>query len=80
MFRILGLRENEVWALGEKLRPEPPLGRADINVAAVRETGLTVDADDIPPRHANIVGWPDEASAIKLKAMELAEQAILHLK
>lgn len=80
VFRTFDLPENEIWNLGDALRTEPPLGRADIMVQAVTETALTVEADDIPPRHANIVGWPDESSAIKLKALLLAEKALLRLK
>ena len=80
VFRIHDLQENEVWSLGDTLRTEPPLGRADIKALDVAETGLTVDADDIPPRHANIIGWPDESSEIKLKALVLAEKALLRLK
>lgn len=81
VFRIFGLRENEIWELGDNLRTDQPLlGRADIKAGSVNETGLAVEADDIPHRHANIVGWPDDDSAIRLKALELAEKAHLHLK
>ena len=80
VFRIFNLRENEVWRLGDTLRTETTLGHADIKALVVTETGLTVEADDIPPRHANIIGWPDESSEIKLKAMVLAEKASLRLK
>lgn len=80
VFRISGLQENDVWSIGDNLRSQPSLGRADIKALSVLEIGLLIDADDIPPRHANIIGWPEEASAIKLKAMELAEKASLRLK
>lgn len=80
VFRISGLQENEVWSIGDSLRAQPLSGRADISAMSVLESGLLIDADDIPPRHANITGWPEEASAIKLKAIELAEKASLRLK
>lgn len=80
VFRISGLHENEVWSIGSNLRPQPLLGRADIKALFVSETGLLIDVDDIPPRHANIIGWPEESSAIKLIAIELAEKACLQLK
>lgn len=80
VFRVLGLDEHAIWVLGGSLRTQPLLGRADIAAATVRETGLALDADDIPPRHANITGWPDDNSAIKLKALELSERAHLRLK
>jgi len=83
VFRSTDLSENEVWEIGNAIGIERKLtllARADIRVASVTKTGLEIDVDDIPPRHANIVGWPDEDSEIKLKAMELAENAQLHLK
>lgn len=80
VFRISGLQDAEIWKIGEKLRSQTLLGRADVESALVKKIGLGIEADDIPARHANIIGWPDELSAIKLKAMELAKEAELHLK
>jgi len=80
VFRTSGLGEQAIWTIGESLRPQTLKGRADISAAAVEQTGLAIDADDIPPRHANVVGWPDDHSAIELKAMELSERAYLRLK
>jgi hypothetical protein len=80
VFRIFSLSENEVWALGDNLRSVPSLGRADLKIEGIAEAGLTIEADDIPARHANIIGWPAESSAIKLKALLLAEKALLRLK
>ena len=80
VFRIFSLFENETWALGDNLRSVPSLGRADLKIKGIAEAGLTIEADDIPARHANIIGWPAESSAIKLKALLLAEKALLRLK
>lgn len=83
VFRIVGLSEAEVWEIGNAVSTERGLtllARADIKVSSVTKTDLEIDADDIPPRHTNIVGWPAEDSEIKLRAMELAEKAQLHLK
>lgn len=85
VFRISGLSVQEVWEIGETVGllraiPLSPLARADIKASSVLDAELEIDADDIPPRHANIVGWLEEDSAIKLKAIELAEKAQLHLK
>lgn len=83
VFRVVGLSENEVWEIGNAVGTERELtllARADFKVSSVTKIGLEIDVDDIPPRHANIVGWPEEDSAIKLKALELAERAQLHLK
>lgn len=86
VFRIFGLSENAVWQMGDNevaQKRKPPLsliGRADIFVREVLNTGLSIDADDIPPHHANITNWPMEQSAQRLIAMELAENAQLHLR
>lgn len=83
VFRISGLSEAEIWDIGENVgrqRDKALLGRADIEALPVYEVGLFIDPDDTPPRHANIIGWPDEDSAIKLAALELAKKAQLHLK
>lgn len=83
VFRIAGLAENDVWEIGETIgerRTLPLLARADIKVSSVAEAGLKIDADDIPPQHANIIGWPEDHSAVILKAKELARKAQLHLR
>jgi len=86
VFRIFGLSENAIWGIGDNevaQKRKPPLsliGRADIFVRQVLKTGLHIDADDIPQRHANITNWPIEQSAQRLIAMELAGMAHLYLK
>ncbi len=86
VFRIGGLSENAIWGIGDNevaLKRKPPLsliGRADIFVRQVLNTGLHIDADYIPPRHANIANWPIEQSVQRLIAMELAGMAQLYLK
>ncbi|MBF0566085.1 MAG: hypothetical protein HQK89_12680 [Nitrospirae bacterium] len=83
VFRISELADHEVWEIGEKvgiLRELPLLARADITVLSVNNAGLYIDADDNPPHHANIVGWHEKDSEIKLKATELAESAQLYVK
>jgi hypothetical protein len=80
VFRTSGLGEHALWAFGESLRSQTVRGRADISVASVEETGLVVDANDIPLRHANVVGWPDDHSAMELKALELSQRAHLSLR
>jgi len=80
VFRISGLFDAEIWRTGDSLRDKTPLGRADIKAEAVYNTALLISLDNTPPRHANIINWPDEQSAIKLKAIELAQQANLILK
>ncbi len=84
VFRTEGMDAEAVWELGERCVAGPQgrtlWGRADVLAGDVGEVGLTVDADDDPPRHANIVGWPEEKDAQKMLALELAERASLSLR
>lgn len=84
--RIYDLNTQEVWAylqinVIDKMPQRRSLyGIADIKVSAVQATGLTVDPDNIPPRHASIVGWPQNKSEQKLLTQELASKARLVLR
>ena len=84
VFRIEGLSAGETWELGERhvARPQQRRlhGRADMVARAVTESGLKVNPDDDPPRHATIVGWPDSKDAQKSIALELAVRAKLRLR
>jgi hypothetical protein len=80
VFQITDLPEIDIWSMGENLRDRLLVGRADILAGYVYKADLSIDLDNNPPKHANIIGWPDEPSAVKLRALELAEQATLHLK
>ncbi len=55
-----------------------------VSAEQIREERLDLDADDTPPRHADIIGWPwlEEdpefgKSERKLKAIALAQKASL---
>jgi len=84
VFRVSGLTEEQVWEVGDRevalKRQKPLVGRADITAAHVLKAGLELDADNNPPLHANINGWPVERSGQKLIALKLAEDAQLYLK
>lgn len=84
IFRIQALSERRIWALGQKfvgdLHEKDVLARADISVAQIASAGLTVEAAEPPPRHANIAGWPTEKDAWKSQAQELAALATLRMR
>ena len=50
-------------------------GWGEFDEAAVCEAGLRIDRDDNPPRHANIVDWPEEPSERKQRQQLLASRA-----
>ena len=84
VFRISNLLDNEIWGIGDhevaQKRSQPLLGRADILAFHILSNKLKIVPDNTPLRHANITGWPIEKSEQKLVAMELAENAQLHLR
>jgi hypothetical protein len=86
VFRTRGLNEIEIWHIAEneiiKNKPSPTTlyGRAEILSFAVKSAGLEIDPDNTPPRHANIIGWPQEKDKQKMIAIELTTKASLVLK
>ncbi len=89
MFCISSLKENKIWGIGQTVKEKRELAekreltllaRADIKALSVTKIGLEIEADNIPLYHVNIVGWPDEGSEMKLKAIELAKKAKLRLR
>lgn len=77
VFRTQGLGENAIWSIAARHVMPNPKARADIPVADVSQTGLVVEPDNIPPRHAIIVGWPDGKDARMERALDLAKRAVL---
>ena len=54
-------------------------GRADIQLDSFLDADLQIEPDNEPPRHANIIGWPDEKEKQKSIAQELAARSSLIL-
>lgn len=67
-FRLDQLSPSGVKALGESwVRDHLPAGRRLKSCVALptrvfERVGLRPDADDRPPRHVNVVDWPDDES------------------
>ncbi len=84
VFRVDGLSERHIWELGDahvaRARDKPLLARADLFVRQVARVGLRVEAQEPPPRHANISGWPAEKHNWMSVALELAALATLKLR
>lgn len=84
LFRTLGLSEDETWSLGEEFVARPQKltlrGRGDLLVCDIAGTGLRVEPDEPPERHANIVGWSADKDKQRSVAQELAARASLKLR
>jgi len=78
------MQDDEIWRIGEREVAQKSgrtlRARADITVSGVQDKELRVDLDDVPLRHANITGWPEERSKQISIAIELAADSLLRLK
>ena len=80
VFRIEALSNEEIWRIGNGIRPEQAKARGDIAANAVYGTGLSIHpATADHPRHAVIVGWPAEKDKKLMLATLLSQYAVLRL-
>ena len=82
VFRIDRLDETEIWEIGNsiaKKRERTLKARADFEARSIAGTPLRFHADDDPPRHANIVGWPIEKAHRLQLSLEIAQKATLRI-
>lgn len=76
-----GLDDVATWDIADTAIVDRSVyGRGDVHSIDVAKQGLAVDHDNVPPRHANISGWPLEKDAQKELAQALAAQAQLALR
>ena len=85
IYRTDKLADHEIYAIGDDYVGGPCnktiLGYAEVEVSKIIKHELMVKAEPSPhPRHANITDWPDESSAVRMIAVELAAEADLHLR
>lgn len=80
---ISGLSEEAVWALARLTLTDQPgrdrvYARADLDVEAVRQQGLSAIRDDIPFKgHTTVLGWPLGGDERKERRLEIALQLSL---
>jgi hypothetical protein len=88
VFRHNGDPADELWTIGTKhLAGQSFHGAAIVKAREVRAASLDVSADEPPPRHAVIKGWPSldndpqlQKAQQKEPAMSIAAKASLLLK
>ncbi len=84
VYRTSQLGDAEIWGLSERY-VEPKIGRktkarGELKVVDVRVAELQVLSTAEPPRHANIVNWPDTEDAQLSIAQVLAERSRLYVR
>jgi hypothetical protein len=76
--------EEDIWSIARDLVERtrgPVLGRADLSASNIAPEGLRLEPAPMPhPRHANIVGWPEEREKQKAIKKALAAKATLVLR
>jgi hypothetical protein len=76
--RISGLSESEIWPLGNLRAGEGTLrGRAEVAAKEFYNLGLTIRADNDPPRHAHVEGWPEDKLKLAIKLAGLAKLVLM---
>ena len=66
---------NDIWAHGDEHFPQEIIGRAYLDAQVVFDEGLSIDFNDIPPKHADILGFPDNQELNLSKRQALAAEA-----
>jgi hypothetical protein len=83
VFRVDRLTGPQIWKIGTEISEERHrtlYARGDTRAREVRKVGLDVSPMEPPPRHANIVGWPEnDKPRQKLIALQVAAAATLVL-
>jgi hypothetical protein len=83
VFRINGLSAGGIWNLAQKHvvpKDRNVHGRADLTELDIETTAppLKLEMDETPPRHGNIVDWPNAKDEQLALAQELAARASHH--
>ncbi len=84
VFRIDALDQSAIWEIGSAVamkRERTLYSRGDTKASDARKVGLDILPDEPPPRHANLVGWPEsDKPRQKVIALQIAAAATLVLK
>ncbi len=66
-----------LWRIAQQaLQARVAYGAAIVTAVHVRNAGLLVQAEEPPPRHANIVGWPNDPDDVELSRAHAKEVAL----
>jgi len=82
VFGIDGLIDKDIWAIGEAVIAASGRtlhGRGDLNSTTVIDSGLSLDFNNTPHRHVDIVGWPPDELLQRQSALKLADNCVLKL-
>jgi len=66
---------NDIWGHGDAHFPHEIIGRAYLKAQVVLDEGLGIDFNNVPPKHADIIGFPDAKDLNLAKRQALAAKA-----
>lgn len=80
VFVISGLSHDAVLQHGEThvvpARGKPLRGYVMVSAGPILSVPLSILGDAPPPLHANIVAWSEDIDAMKLQAIQIADEAV----
>lgn len=80
VFGVNGITDKEIWNIGidvANIRKKTLYGRGDLASDFITDIGLSLDIDNTPPKHANIVNWPEDRVKRQQLALKLADNSNL---
>ncbi len=84
VFRIDSLDDFSIWQLYtdhvQRNNPRTLYGRADVKADTIYNVNLDIQPNEPPPRHADIVNWPDSKDARMSLAQQIAADSVLLLR
>lgn len=78
VFRTHGLSNRDIYRTAPKRNQRSPRASGTLQAQQVIMLGLSINPNNVPPRHADICSWPLAREDRKELAQDLANLAILH--
>lgn len=82
-FNVDELDAESIWMLGSTIARESrgePIAKGELWTQVVIDQQLRALRDDQPPRHVNVVNWPDSKARQKIIAQHLAAATTLAIR
>jgi hypothetical protein len=82
VFGVSGITEAEIWGIGKEVAKQRSLtlyGRGDVSSSYIQAINLSLEIDNTPRLHANIIDWPEKKVEQQQRAIKLANKSNLIL-
>lgn len=75
VFITSGMSLGDIWLHGDENFPSEIIGRAYLPAQVVFDENLSIDFNNVPPKHADIMGFPEDRALNLTKRQALAAKA-----